>query len=95
MKNEDCLFCKIVVGDVPSHVVGEDDAHLAFLTIFPNTEGMTVVIPKDHHGSYFKEVPEEVIMNLMKFVRGVAGQIDRAFDDAPVLIGGAVVVERH
>ncbi|MEK9173928.1 MAG: HIT family protein, partial [Patescibacteria group bacterium] len=43
---ESCIFCKIVAKEVPSHVVWEDESHVAFLSIFPNTEGVTVVIPK-------------------------------------------------
>ena len=45
----DCLFCKIVSGDIPSHQVFEDESHLAFLDIFPASLGHTLVIPKDHH----------------------------------------------
>ena len=45
---DDCVFCDIVSGDAPAHTVWENDEYLAFLSIFPNTEGATVVIPKDH-----------------------------------------------
>jgi len=45
----DCVFCKIVTGDIPSHNVYEDDRFLAFLSINPETPGHTLVIPKDHH----------------------------------------------
>lgn len=45
----DCLFCKIVSGDIPSHKVFEDESHLAFLDIFPASLGHTLVIPKEHH----------------------------------------------
>jgi len=46
---DDCLFCKIVSGDIPSYKIYEDDDFLAFLDIFPHTEGYTLVIPKAHH----------------------------------------------
>ena len=44
----DCLFCNIVSGKEPSHKVWEGGGHIAVLTPFPNTEGMTVVILKKH-----------------------------------------------
>jgi len=45
----DCIFCKIVVGDIPAHKVYEDDAFIAFLDIHPQTAGHVQVIPKAHH----------------------------------------------
>ena len=51
MKNE-CIFCKIVKGEIPCHKIWEDEKHLAFLSIYPNTNGFSVVIPKKHFPSY-------------------------------------------
>ena len=45
---EDCIFCKIVNGEIPSYTVYQDDDTLAFLDINPNTQGHTLVIPKKH-----------------------------------------------
>ncbi len=45
----ECLFCKIVAGEIPSHKIYEDGEHLAFLDIFPASLGHTLVIPKSHH----------------------------------------------
>lgn len=65
---KNCIFCKIVRGDIPAHVVYEDDSYLAFLDINPQSPGHTQVIPKEHHrwvwdvpdvGSYF-EVAREI-----------------------------------
>jgi histidine triad (HIT) family protein len=44
----DCLFCKIVAGEIPSKKIYEDDHYLAFLDIFPANRGHTLVIPKAH-----------------------------------------------
>lgn len=46
---KDCIFCKIVAGDIPSHKVYEDDNFLAFLDINPIAPGHTQIIPKDHY----------------------------------------------
>jgi len=78
---ENCLFCKFVSGELPCHTVWEDEKHLAFLTIFPNTEGFTVVIPKEHHDSYFAEVNQEVRAGLVNAAATVSKLLDAAFDD--------------
>lgn len=77
----DCIFCGIVSGTIPSHRVWEDDKHLAFLSIFPNTDGFTVVIPKQHHDSYVTAVPSDVADDLFRAARAVARKIDTAFPD--------------
>ncbi len=62
---KDCIFCKIVRGELPSHKIWEDETHLAFLTIFPNTEGFSVVIPKEHYDSYLFDLTDEVVTGLV------------------------------
>jgi histidine triad (HIT) family protein len=81
MKKADCIFCKIAAGEAPAYVVWEDDAHMAFLTRHPNTEGFTVLITKDHYDSYFAELPEAVLAGLMRAAQQVAHKLDAAFDD--------------
>lgn len=76
-----CVFCEIVAGRAPAHVIYEDDEHLAFLSIFPNTEGASVVIPKDHHSSYIADIPAQVAHALHTTAIDVAQILDRAFDD--------------
>ena len=44
----DCIFCKIIAGEIPSYKVYEDDKTLAFLDINPVNPGHTLIIPKDH-----------------------------------------------
>jgi len=46
---EDCIFCQIVDGEIPSRTVHEDERTLAFLDANPLAEGHTLVIPKEHH----------------------------------------------
>lgn len=78
---DNCIFCKIVAGEIPCHKVWEDEKHLAFLTIFPNTPGFTVVITKDHNPSYAFENSDEVLAGLTLAAKAVAKKIDAAFDD--------------
>lgn len=60
MYKDDCIFCKIVKGEIPSYKVYEDEDFLGFLDIFPNTKGMTLIIPKNHYDSYTFEMPDDV-----------------------------------
>jgi len=53
----DCIFCKIVRGDLPSYKIYEDNKYLAFLDIFPYVEGHVLVIPKEHY-RWVWDVPE-------------------------------------
>lgn len=46
--SEDCIFCRIVDGDIPANVVYENDYVLAFLDANPQAPGHTLVVPKDH-----------------------------------------------
>ena len=50
----DCLFCKIIDGEIPCHKIYEDDKIIAFLDIQPLTRGHTLVIPKEHASSMDK-----------------------------------------
>ena len=77
----DCIFCQIVRDEVPCHRIWEDEKHLAFLSIFPNTEGFTVVIPKEHHQSYVFDLPESVMQDLMFASKQVAKRLDAFFVD--------------
>lgn len=75
-----CIFCDIVAGRAQAHRIWEDELHLAFLSIFPNTEGFSVVIPKAHHPSYAFDLDDEVLRQLIVATKQVARRLDRALD---------------
>lgn len=76
-----CIFCAIAKGEAPAHKIWEDEKHLAFLSIFPNTLGFTVVIPKQHHGSYAFAQDDQVLADLVLATKKVAQILDQYFDD--------------
>ncbi len=78
---EDCIFCKIAKGELPAHKFWEDDKHLAFLSIFPNTEGFSVVITKEHYSSYAFDLPKDVLAGLVAAAGEAAKLLDKAFED--------------
>lgn len=77
----DCIFCKIVKGEAPSHKIWEGEKHLAFLSIFPNTEGFSVVITKEHFPSYPFGLPDDVLVGLLLATKKVAKLLDAKLDD--------------
>lgn len=70
----DCIFCKIVSGDIPSKKVFEDDQYLAFLDIFPANRGHTLVIPKNHHED-IHSIPAELYGGLASRAKLIADQL--------------------
>ncbi|CAG9296953.1 HIT family protein [Celerinatantimonas diazotrophica] len=76
-----CIFCDIVAGRMPCHKIWEDEHHMAFLSIFPNTDGFSVVIPKCHYDSYAFEQEDKVLADLVIATKKVALLLDKAFDD--------------
>lgn len=66
-----CIFCKIVSGDIPSNKVFEDDDFVAFLDIFPAGKGHTLVIPKAHHVD-IHSIPAELYGELAVTAKAIA-----------------------
>lgn len=78
---KDCIFCKIANRTAPAHIIWESETHMAFLSIFPNTDGFTVVMPKDHKPSYAFENDDKTLTELMLATKKVALLLDQAFED--------------
>ena len=77
MRDSNCIFCKIVSGEIPCHKVYEDADFLAFLDINPRTAGHVQVIPKEHV-RWVWDV--EKIGNYFEVVRKVAKAEQKAFN---------------
>ena len=60
MSDPNCLFCKIVAGDIPSTRVYEDERTIAFMDIFPGTRGHCLVIPRAHAADITEIAPEDL-----------------------------------
>lgn len=74
----DTIFDKIVRKEIESYIVWEDDKYLAFLTPFPNTPGLTVVIPKTNLGDYVFTLSDEAYQGLMLASKEVARLLEKA-----------------
>jgi len=78
---DDCIFCKIVKGEIPSSKIYEDDFTIAFLDISPINKGHALVIPKKHF-SDIHDLPVEEMRNVGAAVKKVADAI-KAVTGAP------------
>lgn len=71
---DNCLFCKIVRGEVESLKLYEDDDCIAILDAFPETNGHTLVIPKKHYEDIY-EVPSEVLTKMFEIGKNKTNKI--------------------
>ncbi len=74
---QQCVFCKIVAGEIPTHKVYEDNNFLAFLDVNPANVGHTLVIPKVHI-SVLPQLPDELAATLAVLVKQLSGKIFEA-----------------
>ena len=75
----DCIFCKIIAGEIPSRKIYEDDLVFAFLDIAPINHGHILVIPKEHHESA-SSIPEAIAGRMMKVGSRLGIALKRALD---------------
>jgi len=73
---EDCLFCKIISGEIPSQKVYEDENFIAFLDINPVTPGHTLVVPKKHSNNIL-DTDEDVLCELGKILKKISEAVCR------------------
>jgi histidine triad (HIT) family protein len=78
---ENCIFCKIANGEIPSYKVYEDDKALAFLDIAPVSPGHTLIIPKKHFQN-MESIPDDELIHSIKVVKKI-GQVIKKKLNAP------------
>jgi histidine triad (HIT) family protein len=83
---QDCIFCKIVKGEIPNFTVFEDEEFLAFLTIQPVKEGHTLLIPKKHT-DYLFDLPDSELSSLMIKAKLVADKLKKVFNPKTNKVG--------
>jgi len=76
-KRDDCIFCKIVMGEIPSTKIYEDENVLAFLDIHPINAGHTLVIPKEHY-EFIGELPLPLCGPLFDAARKISVALRKA-----------------
>jgi len=83
---DDCLFCRIIAGQVPAERVYESAGSLAFLDLMQAARGHTLVVPKVHAPS-LPELPDDDAAELFRAVKAVMGRIERALSPLAFNVG--------
>ena len=65
---EDCIFCKIIKGELPSKTIYEDDLIKVIMNINPSTDGHLLVLPKEHYVN-INDIKEDIITHSFKLIR--------------------------
>ena len=75
----DCIFCKIINGEIPSEKVYEDDKVFAFMDINPLNDGHVLIIPKSHAGT-IHEIGEDDFLAVMSVTHKLAAAVRKALN---------------
>lgn len=78
MKDENCIFCKILAGEIPSTAVYEDDDFKAILDVSPAARGHVIILPKNHAANIY-ELPDEDASKIMIVAKKIATAIEKAY----------------
>ncbi len=94
-----CIFCEIASGRMKtSGVFWEDSEFMAFLSIDPNTEGFSCVIPKAHFGSDVLKMPDDALQRFILVSKKVAGILENYFEDTGrvgLIMEGTMIDHAH
>ena len=78
MKDENCIFCKILAGEIPSTAVYEDDDFKAILDVNQAARGHVIILPKNHAANIY-ELPDEDASKIMVVAKKIATAIEKAY----------------
>lgn len=81
----DCIFCKIVNGDIPSYKIYEDDRVFAFLDIKPLSKGHTLVLPKEHFENVF-DIPKDLYAYMFEVAKNISANIKEKYEPEGIFI---------
>lgn len=71
----DCIFCKIISGEIPCMKVYEDDLVLAFLDVNPDSDGHTLIIPKNHYKDIF-DIPTNTLSHIYDVAQKIMKELE-------------------
>ena len=77
MKKDDCIFCKLANGDIPTRMIYEDDNFAVFMDMSPAAKGHSLVVPKEHYANIY-EMPADLVGEAMKVAQKMAIKLTEA-----------------
>lgn len=84
MSEENCIFCKIIRGEIPASVIFEDEHCMAFMDVFPIAAGHCLLIPKKHYVNMF-DVDANIVAHLARKLATLTKSVRNATDSEGVL----------
>lgn len=79
MKKDDCIFCKIAAGEIPSRKIYEDKDLIAIMDLSPTSKGHSLIIPKEHYTNIY-DINEEIAGKVMKTAKKLATKMTVALN---------------
>ncbi len=79
----DCIFCKIINGDIPSKKIYEDDDVIAILDVNPIVDGHTLILPKKHIADY-KELDKELLLHIYDVADKLADKLMKKLESKAI-----------
>ncbi len=79
LSRSDCVFCAIVAGDTPAHVVASDEATIAFLDTRPVFPGHVLLVPREHHET-LADLPPGLLAPLFEAAQRLARAVESGMD---------------
>jgi histidine triad (HIT) family protein len=95
MRDPDCIFCKIIAGELPSTIVDEDERTISFMDIAPATRGHALVVPREHSADLLSIAADDLAAVNLAAQRLAARAKDRLSADGVNLLNscGAVAFQ--
>lgn len=98
---DECIFCKIIKGEIPCTKIFEDDKILAFLDIAPTNKGHTLIIPKEHYENLL-DIPDDLLAAVAKTAKKLGKAVQQGVNADGFNIGqnngkaaGQIVMHFH
>ena len=79
MKDDNCIFCKIAAGEIPSRKIYEDKDLIAIMDLSPTSKGHSLIIPKEHYTNIY-DIDEEIAGKVMKTAKKLATKMTVALN---------------
>lgn len=79
MKQDNCIFCRIIKGEIPSHTLYEDEQFKVILDVNPATKGHALILPKEHYANLY-ELPEDTVADAIKLAQRMMKRMTERLD---------------
>ncbi len=74
MKQDNCIFCKIIAGEIPSYTIHEDEKFKVILDLGPAAKGHALILPKNHYANFYEQ-PEEEAADTIRLAKKMMGRM--------------------